>query len=311
MQSSSRSGFTLIELLVVIAIIAILAAILFPVFAQAREKARQSVCVSNNKQWSTAILMYVQDYDETFPLAFGWHPAIGWGWQFVGHYPPNWVGNGPNYTNLQRGYWMNSTQPYIKELKIALCPSAATDGTAVLGPPETQGPGLPAPEKTSLTYNGLLMAYPEAGIAAPSSLPMITESLGQAFFNGYTASEPVLICNDPAAACVYVPTPDNGNGACGNGNGEQDTWFLFPAAAAVHAKGETYTYADGHVKYKKLSVDEVSTTQGLTDFTTEPWGAYFPPGTPFPAYSPSGAWYDGSTGNCHLSYFAPNFDFQH
>src|SRR5580765_4262996 len=65
----SREGFTLIELLVVIAIIAILAAILFPVFAQAREKARQTSCLSNQKQIGTGIMMYVQDFDETYPLS--------------------------------------------------------------------------------------------------------------------------------------------------------------------------------------------------------------------------------------------------
>src|SRR5262249_13210273 len=74
-----RTGFTLIELLSVIAIIAILAAILFPVFAQAREKARQATCLSNCKQIGTATYMYVQDYDETFPghnwtLGLGVHP---------------------------------------------------------------------------------------------------------------------------------------------------------------------------------------------------------------------------------------------
>jgi prepilin-type N-terminal cleavage/methylation domain-containing protein len=65
--SPRRSGFTLIELLVVIAIIAILAAILFPVFAQAREKARGAACLSNTKQLTTGFVMYAQDYDETFP----------------------------------------------------------------------------------------------------------------------------------------------------------------------------------------------------------------------------------------------------
>src|SRR5436305_10504 len=63
-----KPGFTLIELLVVIAIIAILAAILFPVFAQAREQARMSACTSNFKQYSNAFMMYIQDYDETLPM---------------------------------------------------------------------------------------------------------------------------------------------------------------------------------------------------------------------------------------------------
>jgi prepilin-type N-terminal cleavage/methylation domain-containing protein/prepilin-type processing-associated H-X9-DG protein len=69
-KRASRSGFTLIELLVVIAIIAILAAILFPVFAQAREKARSATCLSNQKQIALAISMYAQDYDETFPYPY-------------------------------------------------------------------------------------------------------------------------------------------------------------------------------------------------------------------------------------------------
>src|SRR4051794_18914062 len=66
-QTMERRGFTLIELLVVIAIIAILASILFPVFAEAREKARQASCLSNTKQIGTAMEMYTQDYDEVFP----------------------------------------------------------------------------------------------------------------------------------------------------------------------------------------------------------------------------------------------------
>src|ERR1044071_10430486 len=70
MLSRKKSGFTLIELLVVIAIIAILAAILFPVFAQARAKARAASCLSNVKQRTMGVLMYAQDYDESFPV---WH----------------------------------------------------------------------------------------------------------------------------------------------------------------------------------------------------------------------------------------------
>jgi prepilin-type N-terminal cleavage/methylation domain-containing protein/prepilin-type processing-associated H-X9-DG protein len=93
-------GFTLIELLVVIAIIAILAAILFPVFARAREAARASACRSNLKQIATGMLMYVQDYDET-----------------MGH---TWV-NDPTNTNTT---WMYYLQPYIKNTGVIHCPSA-------------------------------------------------------------------------------------------------------------------------------------------------------------------------------------------
>lgn len=69
----SRSGFTLIELLVVIAIIAILAAILFPVFAQAREKAREAACLSNSRQIGLQVRMYVQDFDETMPIFYAYN----------------------------------------------------------------------------------------------------------------------------------------------------------------------------------------------------------------------------------------------
>jgi prepilin-type N-terminal cleavage/methylation domain-containing protein len=86
-----KDGFTLIELLVVIAIIAILAAILFPVFAQAREKARTTTCISNLKQISLANGMYLQDWDEHFPFAGREWPAAGFidVWNGLGPYIKN------------------------------------------------------------------------------------------------------------------------------------------------------------------------------------------------------------------------------
>src|ERR1041384_1856017 len=83
-------GFTLIELLVVIAIIAILAAILFPVFAQARDKARQTACLSKTKQLGTAFVMYVQDYDEVFPMGWGYAPGSGWATDNIYGIPADW-----------------------------------------------------------------------------------------------------------------------------------------------------------------------------------------------------------------------------
>lgn len=95
-----QCGFTLIELLVVIAIIAILAAILFPVFAQAREKARTVTCLSNTKEVALARLMYVQDYDETFP--------------------PNRIYN----TDGTHTTWRAAVMPYMKSEQLYRCPSA-------------------------------------------------------------------------------------------------------------------------------------------------------------------------------------------
>jgi len=98
-----RPGFTLIELLVVIAIIAILAAILFPVFAKAREKARQSSCSANVKQIMLATLQYTQDYDERLPYASRWGAAAT---------------GGP--------FWYQYLDAYMKSAQVVLCPSSAS-----------------------------------------------------------------------------------------------------------------------------------------------------------------------------------------
>src|SRR5437016_13639500 len=99
-----RLGFTLIELLVVIAIIAILAAILFPVFAQARDKARAVSCLSNNKQIGLAFIQYVQDYDETFPMS---RQAI----------------NSANDSGTRQNPWTVLIFPYLKNVAVTECPS--------------------------------------------------------------------------------------------------------------------------------------------------------------------------------------------
>src|SRR5438034_3898165 len=108
-RRTPSSGFTLIELLVVIAIIAILAAILFPVFAQARESARKTTCLSNLKQIGVAAHMYMSDYDSTYPAQ-----------QVDGVYVN--LPDGPIvYPKIQQNY-MDELYPYIKNTKVFFCP---------------------------------------------------------------------------------------------------------------------------------------------------------------------------------------------
>jgi prepilin-type N-terminal cleavage/methylation domain-containing protein/prepilin-type processing-associated H-X9-DG protein len=125
-MTSRRTGFTLIELLVVIAIIAILAAILFPVFAQAREKARSAGCLSNARQIGTAAHMYAQDYDEMIMRN--------------AYADPGRVMEGAHFVNCSSPRWMDVLNPYIKNIQIFNCPSdpfAPISGTLVTGSAHT------------------------------------------------------------------------------------------------------------------------------------------------------------------------------
>jgi prepilin-type N-terminal cleavage/methylation domain-containing protein/prepilin-type processing-associated H-X9-DG protein len=117
-----RDGFTLIELLVVIAIIAILAAILFPVFAQARDQARQTTCLSNMKQLGTALMMYGQDYDETLPS-----------WPFRGGAAGLFTD--PRFRVWSYAVWVDALMPYVKNKDVFACPNGPKSGVNfVYGP---------------------------------------------------------------------------------------------------------------------------------------------------------------------------------
>jgi prepilin-type N-terminal cleavage/methylation domain-containing protein/prepilin-type processing-associated H-X9-DG protein len=122
-QRKQEHGFTLIELLVVIAIIAILAAILFPVFAQARDRARASACISNERQIGSALMMYIQDYDEAFPRVTFFSKSGG-NWGFAGDM---------TYT------WKNAIRPYLKSLDVLACPSNPYSRT-IPGMPNSDAP---------------------------------------------------------------------------------------------------------------------------------------------------------------------------
>jgi prepilin-type N-terminal cleavage/methylation domain-containing protein/prepilin-type processing-associated H-X9-DG protein len=149
-----RIGFTLIELLVVIAIIAILAAILFPVFARARAKAQQNTCLSNVKELQLGLNMYVSDYDDRWPNV--WQVEHGTG---------------------NQGYsWLGMVFPYTKNAQIILCPSDTAPYTPSTWAPYDQT--IYGTNAASYGYNGTIENLTNSAITYPAECLGVTDTSG-------------------------------------------------------------------------------------------------------------------------------------
>jgi prepilin-type N-terminal cleavage/methylation domain-containing protein len=155
MSRSFRRGFTLIELLVVIAIIAILAAILFPVFAQAREKARQTSCLNNMKQLGLGFKMYLDNWDDTFPGLGQFNEKIGWIWA-TDHYK----------IDVTKG----AIFPYVKSVGVYRCPSDAAPGQEKANSPTFLSYSM---SSQYLQSDGSMIS--EADISEPSETILLME----------------------------------------------------------------------------------------------------------------------------------------
>jgi len=207
-------GFTLIELLVVIAIIAILAAILFPVFARAREKARQTSCLSNCKQIGTAMLMYVQDYDERFPFLYG---------------------GSPRKTTIQL------VHPYVNNLQVWNCPSAAQEVT---------GSGEPGTfADRSYCWNRYLIHnyLPKAKMARivrPASIVLIADAIQDSWGPGRLYPPNSSNYNEAVASMELPSACDNSVWDTSEVGGTRPGFNVIPR----HNGQANTTFADGHAK---------------------------------------------------------------
>lgn len=230
------NGFTLIELLVVIAIIAILAAILFPVFARARENARRASCMSNLKQLGLGMMMYVQDYDGNYPARYyragSSTPGGGSSGAIIGMIVPGTSSS--TYTNTD---WI--LEPYTKSLQLAVCPSWTGDvptqggGYAynlMAGIPSAYGGPLVLSEST-VEVPSLMIAFFD-GSWFRDGYPVETSS---GSFNGNWRVNFCEAINNAGSACTAVPvgSPVNMYGR--------------------HLEGANASYMDGHVKWNKIN----------------------------------------------------------
>lgn len=244
-RSRPYTGFTLIELLVVIAIIAILAAILFPVFAQAREKARQTSCLSNMKQLGVALSMYSQDYDGTLMQTT---------WEI------------PTY----KVHWSYVLQPYVKNTNIFVCPSDPTPVTPSRPCTATQVVGVSCDGQVPAysyinNYNAIpahdWLAPSEAVFEKPANMIVLAdrrntmEDAAKTKIGQWKGTTPFITTSGKATGQIcpgvpyrYVTLAELKTALLGSADNPE----LLRVKWDRHSEGANYTFFDGHAKWFRL-----------------------------------------------------------
>jgi prepilin-type N-terminal cleavage/methylation domain-containing protein/prepilin-type processing-associated H-X9-DG protein len=241
----TAQGFTLIELLVVIAIIAILASILFPVFARARENARRASCQSNLKQIGLGIMQYTQDYDERLPIVFRWGGEV-WDKGIAPYVGQRINGNAQDFAGVFR------------------CPS---------DPTEAQNTGY---KKRSYSFNS---GWQEGG-NDPSSWFYAVRRPGERQSGGWDLGVPIASIPSTATTILIAETPNQWNQF-----GDPNQAYVFspvqmaswtngqvynpPTYQPIHMDGWNYLYCDGHVKWQRP--ERTIGLGGTLDFPRGQW----------------------------------------
>jgi prepilin-type N-terminal cleavage/methylation domain-containing protein len=302
-------AFTLIELLVVIAIIAILAAILFPVFAQAKVSAQKTSDLSNQKQFATATIMYATDYDDVFFTQGGKRCNGAWSFNSRVPVPADWSAALTsqacnNRVNGGLGLPNNLVLPYTKSSQMMALPGVSADARDT-GTFPVNAADKPA-TIVGYNFNGLLSAVAATSVVSPSSTPTWWSGFGKTNRFGNTYSHPYLICPDPNAPCTFngggpevvsdpatCPYEDDTNNSPGKFPNGSRSGFGFGVfrTAFIYGRGMNWAFSDGHAKWRIL---------GTLDIKTDPFAAYRPDGSPVDNAARKDT-------QCHVLLFRPDY----
>lgn len=333
-----KKAFTLIELLVVIAIIAILAAILFPVFAQAKEAAKKTTTLSNFKQTALAFNIYATDADDTWPLQAGAAGSASGAnrWCFQHRVPAGWQANGvhnlPQRVAEDSQFPLTSVQPYMKSLGLFEQSGVATVSVAGVNYAQATKPRA----RVGMTYNGMLTAYPGSAVAAPGQNPLVWAGMFKQNRDGLGLTSPVLWCNDPSGAvCRFQaggpPQPNWGVGTtqCPVGSFPDPlfygyAWWGFAAPGVtttyVYGRGLHFAATDSSARFRNIGNLPFWPSYATGNANTSPWSAFDPadvPGSPLwmndcaaPNVDATGTTYD-SAGDVFFypCYFRPDSEY--
>lgn len=311
-----RRAFTLIELLVVIAIIAILAAILFPVFAQAKVAAKRTQSISNIKQSATSFLIYTADYDDCLPNAYASIPGTANGvraatasgantLQVGAPIKAGWNNPGGVWTlGMAEVQWANATDPYRKNFAIlemsgsplVAAPAAFTTGALNIG----------MKQRAAWSMNGLLSNLSTTEIGAQSTTTLLWPGHGHANFDGIAYTNPALVCTNTAAPCRFNATGSANGGAASGWQGNQ-LWYAWDFNQDytfwVYGKSIPMVMTDSSAKVRQVGSPPL---QWNNNFFGDPWQMYNAQGIEWGYY---GCYAPGTTsGPIYPCFFRPDRD---
>ncbi len=266
-----------------VVLVALLLSVVVPTLvAQIRDD--EAICAQRIRNLTTAFVMYLQDYDEIMPLAFGRDRSGTWLSQYSHPVPHDWRTAQSGWRDAFASMWANALIPYLRHPHENMhCPTAIARKLSSVS--DYANP-LRRPLKVSYTYNGLLHQLAMARVEHPATVPAFWEGLGRSYLVGFALSNPRLNCSDPAAECRYVPRRSEPPYCPLTGT------MLTPDSLWIHPRGVTMAFVDTHVQWRRLGL---VTSPNDTNPEYDPYTGYNSSGVP------SNFWWDG----CYPLIFRP------